>query len=710
MKKISTLSMIYCLFISLISSIFILFIFPSVTLPVQARTSQPIRVGYYLQDKYQEIDENGIYSGYSYDYLQELAQYNNWDYIYVTGTFSECLTLLREKKIDLMCGLDSTIDQSSYLDFSKIPMGIVQYNLFTSYHNEDLHYEDFKNFDGMKVAVMKGNQQIHDLDSYCNDHGFTMDKRYYDDQAAMEQALAVQEVDALFSDMVSNPMGHKIISQLDKTSLYFATWKGNPIITELNDALQQLSEIRPYFEKELYDKYLNSDGSCRPTFTQEELDYIANHNTIHVVFDPYWCPIEYKDPKTGEYRGITADIFQLLEEYSGLHFTYSTGNNFSDVLETVQSDTVDILSGISHDYNWAIHNHVSLSSVYLKTSVVMITRSDYQDKPQTIALPKGYYTSSMVSRRTDAEHIIYFDTIEKCLQAVEKRQVDAAYANNYVANYYLSSMDYDKLQVANLTDISENVALGISKTADPVLLSIMNKSLHCISSRQIDNIVVQNTTYHEEPTLKSFIYANPLFSITTIILLCCMIFAVLVALYISKSKKANLIKKISETDALTGLLNRGETEQLLRAIINQNDNPRHYIHAIISIDLDYFKNVNDTYGHPEGDMLLVAVADVIRTSVREVDIVGRMGGDEFLVYLKYVKDQETVIQKAEAICKNIKELSTFKKEWCKISASMGVAFLDPGDIHPDWQRLYKLADEALYHAKQNGRNRVEYKY
>ena len=271
-------------------------------------------------------------------------------------------------------------------------------------------------------------------------------------------------------------------------------------------------------------------------------------------------------------------------------------------------------------------------------------------------------------------------------------------------------MEYSKLQVASLTDINENVALGVSKTTDPVLLNILNKSLHCISSRQIDNIVVQNTTYHEEPTLKSFIYANPLFSITTIILLCCMIFAVLVILYISKSKKANLIKKISETDALTGLLNRGETEQLLRSMINQNDNPRHYIHAIISIDLDYFKNVNDTYGHPEGDLLLIAVADVIRTSVREVDIVGRMGGDEFLVYLKYIKDQETVIQKAEAICQNIKELSTFKKEWCKISSSIGVAFLDPEDIHPDWQRLYKLSDEALYQAKENGRNRVVYKH
>ena len=380
MKKIENFSSACSFLISLISIITIFFTLPSATLPVQARNPQSIRVGYYLQDKYQKIDENGIYSGYSYDYLQEIAQYNNWNYIYVTGNFSECLTLLRKKKIDLMCGLDSTIDQSSYLDFSQIPMGTVQYNLFTSYNNDLLHYENFKEFDGMKVAVMKGNQQIHDLDLYCKGHGFTVDIWYYDDQDAMEQALAAHEVDALFSNMVSSPMEHKIISQLDKTSLYFATWKGNPIITELNDALQQLSEIRPYFEKELYDKYLNSDGSCRPTFTQEELDYIASHNTIHVVFDPYWCPIEYKDPKTGEYKGITADIFQLLEEYSGLHFAYSTGDNFSDVLETVQSDTVDILSGISHDYNWAIHNHVSLSSVYLNTSVVMITHSNRTSK------------------------------------------------------------------------------------------------------------------------------------------------------------------------------------------------------------------------------------------------------------------------------------------------------------------------------------------
>ena len=112
--------------------------------------------------------------------------------------------------------------------------------------------------------------------------------------------------------------------------------------------------------------------------------------------------------------------------------------------------------------------------------------------------------------------------------------------------------------------------------------------------------------------------------------------------------------------------------------------------------------MNDTYGHLEGDALLVAVADTLRTSVRSSDIVGRIGGDEFVVYLSNVTDRQNAIAVAEKLCQVICGLSTMKEEWSNISASIGISFADHPDIK--MEELYISADKAMYSAKESGRN------
>ena len=97
---------------------------------------------------------------------------------------------------------------------------------------------------------------------------------------------------------------------------------------------------------------------------------------------------------------------------------------------------------------------------------------------------------------------------------------------------------------------------------------------------------------------------------------------------------------MSETDALTGLYNRRAAEDHITRQMQEDGRNPDCVRPLISIDLDKFKQVNDTYGHLEGDALLIAVADTIKTSVRNSDIVGRIGGDEFIVYLGNVTDKK----------------------------------------------------------------------
>jgi diguanylate cyclase (GGDEF)-like protein len=127
--------------------------------------------------------------------------------------------------------------------------------------------------------------------------------------------------------------------------------------------------------------------------------------------------------------------------------------------------------------------------------------------------------------------------------------------------------------------------------------------------------------------------------------------------------------------------------------------------ALIMLDLDHFKAVNDTYGHPAGDRVLVALADALRQSMREVDVVGRLGGEEFAILMPDTS-AEAATQAAERIRRAIEALVLdIDGQRLAFTASFGVAVFGRADdtIHD----LFTRADRALYRAKQAGRNRVE---
>jgi diguanylate cyclase (GGDEF)-like protein len=123
----------------------------------------------------------------------------------------------------------------------------------------------------------------------------------------------------------------------------------------------------------------------------------------------------------------------------------------------------------------------------------------------------------------------------------------------------------------------------------------------------------------------------------------------------------------------------------------------------VLLDLDHFKDINDTFGHGIGDEVLAAVGVALQSTVRESDFVGRYGGEEFIMLLPDA-DRETTLQVAERVRTAIADINVLEGD-SAVTASFGVAVF-PEDA-PDAARLVRNADRALYRAKANGRNRVE---
>ncbi|MDB6442468.1 diguanylate cyclase (GGDEF) domain-containing protein [Pseudomonas sp. NFACC32-1] len=163
------------------------------------------------------------------------------------------------------------------------------------------------------------------------------------------------------------------------------------------------------------------------------------------------------------------------------------------------------------------------------------------------------------------------------------------------------------------------------------------------------------------------------------------------------------LQKLSSTDRLTGLYNRGHWEESLKAAFARYQRYGN-TSSLVMFDIDHFKRINDTYGHPAGDKVIEQIAAMVREHVRDSDIAGRYGGEEFGVVLSDT-DKVGAGMFAERLRKAVEEMDVpYGEQVIRFTISLGVAELNqPLNSHAD---LIARADQALYTSKKTGRNRV----
>lgn len=160
----------------------------------------------------------------------------------------------------------------------------------------------------------------------------------------------------------------------------------------------------------------------------------------------------------------------------------------------------------------------------------------------------------------------------------------------------------------------------------------------------------------------------------------------------------------AEHDSLTGLLNRAVSQRFIEQILIQSDKKVH--HAFVQFDIDRFKQINDFMGHVAGDLALQEIARQMRKLFRDDDILVRMGGDEFVIFLTKFGSKKGLIKRLEQFVQSIRGDFKFEEKIYPLAISIGVAIY-PND-GTSFQSLYENADVALYRAKRSGGNKVEF--
>jgi len=214
-----------------------------------------------------------------------------------------------------------------------------------------------------------------------------------------------------------------------------------------------------------------------------------------------------------------------------------------------------------------------------------------------------------------------------------------------------------------------------------------------------ENIVKRNTT--EENANTKVMVLKLVISLLVFILLIVVIYVIN---RLAFSKTSLELQNKAETDLLTDLLNKMSTEKKIKEYISEEGKNKTCMMCVL--DIDNFKKINDTMGHAFGDEVLSELGKQIRSEFRVSDIIGRTGGDEFIIFLKDLKDENVISREASRVETFFKNFTVGEYTKYSATASIGAAIY-PRDAS-DFESLYKAADTALYKAKNRGKNQLAF--
>jgi len=655
---------------------------------------------------------DGRPAGFGIDLMDLLARKSGLSITYVNGyTWEELVEMFFDGGIDVIHSLSLTPERQKKALFSSPYYHSKNVLIFRS-DTQDIQTLD--DLEGKIIALPKGWSSIEFFTTHYPDvHIIQVESSRqaleYVDQgkvsATVEQAgIATYFIKKFgFTDLeLSGWLENEILQKT--SSMHFAVLKTNPVLFSILDkalASVSLSEMELLKEK-WFSRSGRQIGQEDVGLTPEERNWLKNKNQIRVCVLPDSMP--FSAIQGNQLVGMTSDFLEIFEEKLKIPFRINPALTVEDAVNKVEAGACDIIPMISKTL--ARKTRLDFTSAFMDYNVVIISREDFPFisgipglKSKKTGMVATGNTVEKVIEKYPTLNYIPVETIEECLIDVSTGQLDAAILSLPVASHYIREIGLTNLKVAGHSIIKEDLRIGVQKQ-NHHLHSIMSKVVRSLNHQELD-MIYQKWLGSELEHKQDYTLLWKFMSIAGIIL-------ILVVWWNRKLSRLNKeiaiahekLEHISITDSLTGIFNRRHIESVFeletkRCIRHGRDL------SIIILDIDFFKTVNDTFGHQAGDEVLKQFASLVRTKIRTTDILGRWGGEEFFIVCPEINLQNAV-QMAQTLCRRI-EAENFGKPGVQ-TASFGVTGFRNGD---DTQAMISRADKALYLAKSNGRNQVE---
>jgi diguanylate cyclase (GGDEF)-like protein len=341
---------------------------------------------------------------------------------------------------------------------------------------------------------------------------------------------------------------------------------------------------------------------------------------------------------------------------------------------------------------------------------------------QVLGVVRGYRHEEYLRRYYPHISTISFETERESLRALSMGKVDLSVGSLLAVNSHIQQEGFDNIQVIGLAQPHDQLRIGVSRNIDSDLLdgvsvedvvTRINKAIAMIPESSHVDIFRQwnNVKYVENTDYKIFVWPTLIMAVFAIMLAwrARSVSSLNDSLAESNAELEKLQEQLVEKnrnlaflsihDSLTGLFNRNFILQRAEEAVNAFERFKQPV-CLIVMDVDHFKRINEKYGHSTGDRLLKVIAEASSRSLREVDLIARWGGEEFLILCPY-SDSEAAIVLVERIQQAMQDVKLGIPE--RITCSFGIAELRTGEDFSTW---FDNADKSMYRAKQAGRNQL----
>ena len=694
---------------------FILSVMPFLPAAAQALASpEVVRVGWH-EEPYFITDQFGRKSGYTYDYQRKIAAYTGWKYEYVTGGWSELISMLKNGEIDMLGNVSYSEERAKDMLFASLPMGTEVYYLFISPSETAIKTEDYASLNGKRIGVAKDSFQSSILRDWLNTHG--VEAEIVERTTTEEESLLIlgSGIDAFVTMDIHGDADTAVpVWKIGSSDYFFAVSKLRPeLLAGLNSAMSSIQDENIYFNQQLYEKYLRNNETNR-FLSDDERDWLSSHGTIRVGYQDNYLAFCAKDPDSGELIGALKDYLDYASEsFENAELTFEAVpyKTAADAIEALQNGDIDCMFPANLTESDSESLGLVMTPALMCTEMDAVVRAADQKEfvikdKVVVAVNRGNtnYERFLIEHFPNWE-IKYFIDTPAGLEAIAKGDADCVIISNY--RYSNIAKQCEKLHLTTVyTGVDMDYSLAV-REGETQLYSILSKATDLVP----DSMVHTALTYYSTEDAKTGFFdivKDNLVLVLIVILAVVLVILVLILRSIRAERKAveeeKLVKDLNKrvfVDALTSVRNKGAFADYIQELQDKLDGGEDIEFAVGVFDCDDLKSINDVHGHDKGDVYLKTASSLICRVFRHSPVF-RIGGDEFAVVLRnedYMNRDELV----DRFKKEEEETSlSAENKWEQVHIALGIAVYDP-QIDRSVNDTARRADKIMYENKRLGK-------
>ena len=667
--------------------------------------------------------EDGKPRGHSVDLVRLLAERAGLQVEFVSGKrWDDYLQMIRSGELDVMTNIVRSPEREQYMHFTTPYLRLAQ-ALYQ--HSDSRPINTLEELKGKSLVLHDG---FFLYEQFSRVPGVNL--LASSDSLESLMMVSTGQADATIelmsvADHLSQKYGVpnlKTLSTLnikggEPLSLHLAVRKDLPLLRDiLQKAMNSLTEKE---KRELQQEWIARTNN--PThyvhLTGQELAWLESRAALRICVQRHRMPYE-QITEDGRHVGAFADMLEKIRNHSGLSFRLVPVDNYATALSALQQGHCDLISKSSL---LPEQQSLSFTQPLFNTSLVIATRLDEvfvssaeQLEQKTIGVVMNDDPHLWLQQSYPELQLHTYPDLPTALNALSEGDIFAVADTLPAMARGLGQNFFANLKISGQIEPNYTARFAM-RAEDATLNQIMNKALMSVTDDQresIGNRWMTAPTYAERTdyTLVGQITLATAFALVLILLWNRKLSRLnntirennlqLLDAHEELKLKNRMLEQLSVTDRLTRLKNRLYIERIFDQEIARAEQGGQYDFAVLLLDIDHFKRINDHFGHAAGDATLTDFATILRGNCREHDVIARWGGEEFMVICPNT-NAESAETLAQSLCRAIREHNFPLIGHC--TTSIGVTVWRPGDRQ---KSMSIRADTALYAAKESGRDRV----